>query len=165
MSQRAVLLIDRRCGILSAMNTRFLLKLLDSGFIFRSGMVLLALSLVVLGEFFIIDLISGFWGLYFTLALASATGLAGVFLSYREITARINLIKEEVTEGQFSEKDMVQLAGAIVTALLLLLPGFMSDFFGAIGFFPVVRMGYGRLATFKMTPKLNEIYEYMRLYD
>lgn len=147
------------------MDTRFLLKLLDTGFIFKAGMVLLGLSVAVLGEFFIISLISGFWGIYFTLAVAAVTGLAGVFLSYREIAARISLIKEMVSDGVFSEKELIQLAGAIVSALLLLLPGFVTDFFGAIGFFPVIRMVYGRIATWRMTPKLNEIYEYMRLYD
>ncbi|MDC7226198.1 MAG: FxsA family protein [Spirochaetales bacterium] len=147
------------------MNTRFLLKLLDTGFIFRLCMILLALSLVVLGEFFLMDFISGFWGIYFTLALAASTGLAGVFLSYREITARITLIKESVSEGVYSEKDMIQLIGSIAAALLLLLPGFITDFFGIIGFFPVIRMIYGKGATLGMRAKLRETYEYLRLYD
>ena len=147
------------------MDTRFLLKLFDSGYILRTGMVLLGLSLVVLGEFFLIYFISGFWGVYFTLAVAAVTGLIGVFLSYREIASRIAMVKKGVSEGVFLEKDMVQLAGAIVSGLLLLLPGFVTDLFGAIGFFSVIRFGYGRIATWRMTPKLNEIYEYMRLYD
>ena len=159
------LLIGSRCVILCAMNTRFFLKLFDAGYILRAGMILLGLSLVVLGEFFIIDFISGYWGVYFTLALAAFTGLAGVFLSYRETAARISLIKAEVSEGEYSERDMVQLAGAIVSGLLLLMPGFVTDFFGAIGFFPVIRMLYGRAATWKLTPGLSEIYEYLKLYD
>ena len=141
------------------------MKLFDSGFIFRAGMVLLGLSLVILGEFFLVEFISGFWGVYFTLAVAAVTGLAGVFLSYREIAARITLIKQGVIDGIFLEKDMIQLAGAIVAGLLLLLPGFITDFFGALGFFSVVRMLYGRLATYRLSPKLNMIYEHMRLYD
>ena len=147
------------------MDTRFILKLFDSGFIFRAGMVLLGLSLIILGEFFLLEFLSGFWGIYFTLALAAATGLAGVFLSYREISARIALVKQGVVDGVFLEKDMIQLAGAIVAGLFLLLPGFITDVFGALGFFSVVRSLYGRLATWKMSPKLNKIYEYMRLYD
>ena len=149
------------------MNTRFLLKFLDPGFILKSAMILLGLSLIVLGEFFLIEFISGFWGVYFTLALSAVTGLVGLILSYREITARISIINEGVSDGVYSEKEMVQLAGAIIGGLLIIFPGFITDFFGAISFFPVIRMLYpaGRIATVKMGSQLNELYEYMRLYD
>ena len=147
------------------MNTRFLLKFLDPGFILKTAIVLLGLSLIGLGEFFIIELISGFWGVYFTLAVAAASGLAGLFLSYREINTIIGIIREGVSEGVYSEKEMVQLAGALFGGLLLLFPGFITDVFGAISFFPVIRMLYGRIITRKVSSQLNELYEYLRLYD
>lgn len=147
------------------MNTKFLLKLLDPGFILKTGMVLLGLSLVVLGEMFLLDFISSFWGIYFTLAVAALTGLTGLFFSYRELSARISVIKDCVNEGIYSEKDFIQLAGAVAGALLLLIPGFITDFFGAVSFFPVIRMFYGKLITVKMGGQLNEIYEYLKLYD
>ena len=147
------------------MNTRFLLKFLDTGFILRTAFVFLGLSLIVLGEIFIIDFISGFWGIYFTLALTAVFGLAGVFLSYREVAARINLIHTEVKEGEYSEKDMTQLAGAILGGFLLIFPGFITDVLGAISFFPVIRMLYGKFVTFKIGSQLRELYEYLRLYD
>ncbi len=147
------------------MNIRYLLKLLDSGFILKTGIVLLGLSVIVLGEFFIIDFISGFLGLYFTLAVAAVTGLAGLLLSYREIAIRIRLIKDEASDGVYTQKEMVQLAGAIVSGLLLIIPGFLTDFFGAIGFFPVIRVLYGKIATRNFKHRISEIYEYLRLYD
>lgn len=128
-------------------------------------MVLLGLSLIVLGEVFFIGCISGFWGLYFTLAVAAVTGLAGLFFSYREISTRINIIREGVSEGVYTEKEIVQLAGAIIGGLLLLMPGFFTDFIGAISFFPVVRTVYGRIIIALAGARLNELYEYLRLYD
>ncbi len=151
--------------LLSSMNTRFLLKFLDPGFVLKAAFIILGLSLVVLGEIFIIQFISGFLGVYFTLAVAALTGIIGLFLSYNEISSRIKLIREGVSEGVYSEKDMVQLAGALFGGLLLLLPGFITDFIGAISFFPVIRMLYGRLITRNISSKLSEAYEYLRLYD
>ena len=147
------------------MNTRFLLKLLDPGFILKTALVLLGISLVVLCEFFLIEFISELWGVYFTLAIAAATGLAGLFFGYREIFARINIIKGGISEGVYPEKEFIQLAGAIVAGLLLLMPGFITDVLGAVGFFPVIRMLYGKIVLIKMNGRLSELYEYMRLYD
>lgn len=147
------------------MNTRFLLKFFDPGFILKAAFVILALSLVALGEIFIIQYISSFWGVYFTLALTASTGLIGLFFSYREVAGRIRLIRAGVVDGEYSEKDMIQLAGAILGGILLLFPGFFTDFLGIISFFPVIKSLFGRIMTKNISSRISEAYEYLRLYD
>lgn len=147
------------------MNTRFLLRFFDPGYILKAAFIILGLSIIVLGEIFIIQYISGYWGVYFTLAAAAATGLISLFFSYREIAGRIRIIREGVVDGEYSEKDMIQLAGAIIGGFMLLLPGFITDFFGLISFFPVVRALIGRLVTINIRGRMPEAYEYLRLYD
>ncbi len=144
---------------------KFLLKFLDQTFVLKAALVLLGVSLIFIGEIFLIEFISGFLGIYFTLAIAASTGFAGLFFSLREINSRINLIREEVSEGIYSEKDMVQLTGAFAGGLLLLIPGFITDALGVVSFFPVVRMLYGRLISKYLSLNLTEAYEYLRLYD
>jgi UPF0716 protein FxsA len=128
-------------------------------------MILIGLSLIVLAEIFFIEFVGELWGIYFTLAVAALTGLAGLFFSYREISTRITIIRDGVSEGVYPEKEFIQLAGAIVVGLLLLMPGFVTDFIGAIGFFPVIRGLYGKIITARMGNRLNELYEYLKLYD
>ena len=159
------MLNDSRCDIFTAMNTRFLLKFFDPGFILKAAFIILGLSLIILGEIFIIQFVGGFWGVYFTLAVAASTGLIGLFFSFREVAGRIRLIKDGVINGEYSEKDMVQLAGAILGGGMLLLPGFVTDFFGILSFFPVIRSLYGYAITRGFSSRFSEAYEYLRLYD
>lgn len=147
------------------MNTRFLLKLLDTGFLLKAAIVLLLLSLVGIGEIFLIQFISEFWGAYFTLALVAATGLAGLFLCYRDVSVIIHQIKESAADGEFPGREMVSLAGAIAGALLLLIPGFITDFIGLISFFPVIKTLIGRIITRKQSGRMHELYEYLKIYE
>jgi len=147
------------------MNTRFLLKLLDTGFLLKTALVLLLLSLVLIGEIFIIQFISEFWGAYFTLALAAATGLAGLFLCFRDVSVIIHMIRGRASDGEFPDKEMVSLAGAIACGLLLLLPGFVTDFFGIIGFFPVIKTLFGKVITRNQGGRMHELYEYLKIYE
>ena len=147
------------------MNTRFLLKLLDTGFLLKTALFLLLLSLVLIGEIFLIQLISEFWGAYFTLALVAVTGLAGLFMCFRDVSVIISQIKEKAADGEFPEREMVSLSGAIAGALLLLLPGFITDFIGLISFFPVIKTVLGRIITRGQGGRMHELYEYLRIYE
>ncbi|MBI9107263.1 MAG: FxsA family protein [Spirochaetales bacterium] len=147
------------------MNNRFLLKLLDTGFLLKIAFVLLLLSLVFIGEFFVVLFISEFWGAYFTLAVVALTGLAGLFLSFRDVSVIIHLIRDKAGEGEFPEKEMVSLSGAIAGGLLLILPGFITDFLGIISFFPVIKTLYGKIITLKQGGRMHELYEYLKIYE
>lgn len=147
------------------MNTRFLLKLFDPGFILKTAFILLLFSLILLGEIFLIQFVSEYWGRYFTLALAAATGLAGLFLCYRDISSIIALIKAKAADGEFPGKEMSSLAGAFVGALFLIFPGFITDILGIISFLPIVRNLYGKAVTVNKSDLMHELYEYMKVYD
>jgi UPF0716 protein FxsA len=147
------------------MNTKFLLKLLDTGFLLKTALVLLLLSLVLIGEIFLIQFISEYWGAYFTLALAAATGLAGLFLCFRDISVIIHLIKDKAADGEFPDREMVSLAGALAGGILLLMPGFITDFIGIISFFPVIKTLIGRIITMNQSGRMHELYEYLKIYE
>ena len=141
------------------------MKLFDPGFLLKAAMIILLLSLVMIAEIFLIQFISGYLGTYFTLAVVAATGLGGLFFCFRDVSTIIGLVRTRAADGEFPDREMVSLAGAIIVGVMLLLPGFITDFLALIGFFPVIKTLYGRIATRGRSGKMHEIYEYLKIYE
>lgn len=139
--------------------------MLDTGFILKSAFILLLISIIPLAEIMLIQFLGEFLGIYFTLAVAAVTGLAGLFLAYRDIRGIVKQIRIKSAEGLYPGREMLSLAGALFGGIMLICPGFITDFIGALSFFPVIRTLAGRFITRNMEPRLREAYEYMRLYE
>ena len=139
--------------------------MLDSGFILKTALLLLLLSLLMIGEIYLIQFISEFWGTYFTLAITALTGLVGLGFSFRDVLVLIKAVKAGSAAGSYPEKELILLSGSIIGGILLLIPGFLTDCLGFLGFFPVVRGLYGRLFTRNRRGNMNELYEYLKLYE
>ena len=147
------------------MNSKFLMKLMDPGFLFKFAAILLLVSLVFIAEIFLIQFVGGLIGSYFTLAVVALTGLAGLFLSYYDISSIITVLKEKAADGEFPEREMFSFSGALLGGLFLLIPGFLTDFLGLIALFPVVKMLYGRVLLHGRADSMHELYEYLRIYE
>ncbi len=146
-------------------NMRFILRFFDSAFIVKLLLLALLYSLVPLAEIFLLIYLGGMIGNYFTLALAAFTGLAGMLIALLEFQKNLAVLKWKTKQGIFPKSEFITLAGVLAGGLLLLTPGFITDFFGFLLFIPVIRNSLGHLLVNKTQTGLKELYEYLKLYD
>ena len=58
----------------------------------------------------------------------------------------------------------MEIAGLFCGSLMLLTPGFITDIIGFLLLFPSIRDNVGKFVTARVSNKLREIYEYLKLY-
>lgn len=143
----------------------FLMKLFQKDFILKLLLLALLYSLVPLSETFLILRLGGIFGNYIVLAIAATTGILGVLIAFSEVNQIIKAIKYKLKEGIYPGKEFISLAGVLTGGLLLLTPGFITDFLGLLLFMPVLRNKVGKIITSRMEKNLKDIYEYLKLYE
>ena len=165
--QRAVLLPLHVRGKMPAamIGAGVLLKFLEKTFFSRVLLLFLLYSLLPLSEIVLILYMGGMLGKYLTLACAATTGLLGVLMAATQFRKELHELRLKVKEGIYPGREFMSLAGIFVGGLLLLTPGFITDFFGFLLFIPVIRTFVGGLITRRMEKRLKEVYEYLKLYE
>jgi UPF0716 protein FxsA len=78
-------------------------------------------------------------GVWATLALVILSAMLGAALLRIQGTGILRRISVETQNGGIPSRDLVHGAMIVVAALLLLLPGFITDIFGLLLFIPAVR--------------------------
>ncbi len=144
---------------------KFVLRFLERTFITRLLILALLYSLLPLAEIFLLIYLGDRIGNYFTLALAASTGLIGMLFALRGFQKNLQLLKARIKGGEFPIEEFITLTGIFAAAVLLLTPGFITDFLGFLLFVPVIRSSLGRFIIRLTRTNLKEIYEYMKLYD
>jgi UPF0716 protein FxsA len=109
---------------------RMLLAFLDRDYLFKLLLVLLAYSLVPLGEIFFFLFLGSLIGNYLVLVLAAVAGVAGAFVG----TMQVRRLTSASREAPPSD-----VAGLAVAAVLLITPGFLTDVVGFLLLVPRVR--------------------------
>ncbi|MBI9103559.1 MAG: FxsA family protein [Spirochaetales bacterium] len=146
-------------------NIKVLLNFFDLNFIKKNLLLFLLFALVPFGELLFILYVGEHFGRYLVFALAVTTGLVGFFLSYNLIQGVIIRIKRKIKNDEYPGQDFLGLAGAVVAAILLISPGFLTDIVGILLFIPGIRNGVGKLVVSRMEIQLKELYEYLKLYE
>lgn len=126
--------------------------------------IFLLLSLLPVGEIFLILYLYRYITLYLLLALLMVTSFLGFIISYWRIVFVLKRIKISITMGVFPEKGLMQLAGSFAASILLIFPGFISFITGIIIFLPGVNKKVGMLFN-GSNNKSKQLYEYLKLYD
>ncbi len=147
------------------LSMKSLIRFLDRGFIMKVLLVIMLYSLVPFGEFFLLLAIREYIGAYITMAAVAATALVALLYVRGRLTRILGDIHAGIREGEYPEESFDHLAGLLISAVLLLTPGFVSDFVGLVLFVPIPRRLSGRLITSRMRGRLKELYEYIKLYD
>ncbi|MAG13503.1 MAG: hypothetical protein CMN78_02785 [Spirochaetales bacterium] len=141
-----------------------LIRFVDRSFLLRFLYLSLFYSLVPLGEIVLILYLRRYVGFYLLLAGITSTGLLGLGFAWRELSAVLVRLRAQVHDGTYPGEEYTDLAGAVIGSLFLLTPGFVTDFFGLLFLFPLLRRVIGRHITRRMDGRLKELYEYLKLY-
>ncbi len=142
-----------------------MLRFFDKTFVTKVLVLALLYSLVPLAEIFLLIYLGDRIGNYITLALAAATGLAGMLIALRSFQKNLTALKEKIRKGVYPGEEFINVAGILVGAILLLTPGFITDCLGLLLFVPGIRQAVGALVLRATGTSMKELYEYLKLYD
>jgi len=144
---------------------RLILRFLDREFLVKLIFILLLYSLVPLGEIFLFLFLGDLIGNYLILAIAAVVGLVGILFAVGQIRRTLERLRGKIRRSQYPGKEFVDLVGILVSSVLLLTPGFITDFAGFLLLMPFFREALGRAIAKRMDKSFKEVYEYLRLYD
>lgn len=100
------------------------------------AILILLLPLAEIAGFVVVGQMVGVWG---TLGLVVLGGLVGIMLLRIQGLQMLKRLSEEGREGRMPGDAIVQGAMIVVAAVLLLIPGFVTDIIGLALFIPGVR--------------------------
>lgn len=103
------------------------------------GFILLLFILTPIVEIAVFIEVGGLIGLWPTLGLVVATAIAGTTLLRRQGLATMRSARESLTRGEFPVNEIFDGACLLASGFLLLTPGFITDFLGALLLIPLFR--------------------------
>ncbi|MCH8182632.1 MAG: FxsA family protein [Proteobacteria bacterium] len=103
------------------------------------GFILLLFILTPIVEIAVFIQVGGLIGLWPTLGLVVATAVAGTALLRRQGLATMRSARESLARGEFPVNEIFDGACLLASGLLLLTPGFITDFLGALFLAPMFR--------------------------
>lgn len=103
------------------------------------GFILLLFILTPIVEIAVFIQVGGIIGLWPTLGLVVATAIAGTTLLRRQGLATMHSARESLARGEFPVNEIFTGACLLAAGLLLLTPGFITDFLGALLLVPLFR--------------------------
>ena len=127
--------------------------------------VLLLASLLMIIDGYVLILVSRFLGIYLLLAAEATTGLIGVVAILSSYRHTVTCVREAVHDGRYPEAEFRTLSCLWVSAICLVLPGFVTDALGIAVIFPPIRWGVGFWIERAGKSRFEELYEYLKLEE
>ena len=143
--------------------THHFIKAVDRDFFFRLILILLLYSLVPLAEIFLFIYLGELIGNYLVLVIAAAAGMGGALIALGQAQGAWERLRARLHAGTYPGREFADLAGIIVSGILLITPGFITDLLGYLLMVPALRTRLRGILKDKLHKSFKDIYEYLRL--
>lgn len=140
-----------------------LLQLCDRSFVIRLLLLLLLLAIPVIGDGLLLLMLAERYGRYLALAMAASTGLISLFFLVNSISSTLRTMQLRIAAAQFPARQYHDLAALVTAAVLLLLPGLLTDLLGLLFYLPLFRSLLGALVCRPFRRRMAEVYEYQKM--
>lgn len=120
-------------------------------------------SLLLIADGYVLIVASRSVGVYLLLALEASTGLVGVIAVLNSYRTALDRIRRVARAGVYPAKEFGSLICLLVGAILLIIPGFVTDGVGIAVQIPPLRWAVGSVAQRVARARLEELYEYMQM--
>lgn len=147
------------------LRTTRLLMFVRREFLAKFFFLLLFGSLLLLIDAFVLVLITTVENMYLVFALLAGTGFVGVVFVLNSADGCLEDIRHQVLQGSYPAQRFNELAGLVLSGMLLVMPGFFTDAIGILLYLPVIRPLVGSVVTARSESQLHEIYEYLKMQD
>ena len=132
-------------------------------FFFKLVLILLLYSLVPLAEIFLFIYLGELIGNYLVLIIAAVAGLGGALIALSQVQAARERLRVQLKAGRYPGREFADLAGILVSGILLITPGFITDLLGYLLMIPAVRDAVRGMIRNKLDRSFKDIYTYLRL--
>jgi len=129
------------------------------GFLF----LLLLYSLFLLGDAYTLMYLAQQYGVFLALATSATITFAGILLIAANVRAILGRVRRRVRDGVVPGRDYDRLAGILLSALLLVTPGFITHALAVVFFLPILRRLAGSLITRSFKTELAQAYDYLKI--
>jgi UPF0716 protein FxsA len=120
-------------------------------------------SLILLGDAYVLVLVSRHLGVYLLLAILATTGLVGVTLVLVAYRSSLRRMWKSVGSGVYPREEFRRMIPLLAAGALLVVPGFASDALGALLLIRPVGWIVGAFLERRNRRRFEELYEYLRL--
>jgi UPF0716 protein FxsA len=120
-------------------------------------------ALLLLADAYVLVLVSRRMGIYLLLAVVASTGLIAIITVTGAYRAELDTMWRIVHEGHYPRREFRRIVPLLAGAVLLVVPGFVSD---GVGLLLIVRpVGWllGAAVERRHRRRFQELYEYLRL--
>ncbi|HYW83979.1 MAG: FxsA family protein [Spirochaetia bacterium] len=143
--------------------TRHFIQAVGKDFFFKLILILLLYSLVPLAEIFLFIYLGELIGNYLVLIIAAVAGMGGALIALSQVQAARERLRAQLKAGRYPGKEFADLAGILVSGILLITPGFITDLLGYLLMIPALRGVVRGLVRSKLDRSFKDIYAYLRL--
>jgi UPF0716 protein FxsA len=126
-------------------------------------LALLVWSLVPVGEIFFFIYLTSLIGNSLVIILAAVAGAAGVCAGISPARRAGSRLRAALASGHFPGRDAVDLGGLLVSAVLLITPGFVTDAAGFLLLVPSLRAWVGRRLASLLKTQVRDVYDRLKL--
>jgi UPF0716 protein FxsA len=142
-------------------DTRPLARFLERDYLFKLILFLLVYAAVPVGEIFLFIWLGNLIGNYLTFALAAVAGVVGAFVALSQGLRIWAKLREKLGRGADPTEQLVDAAGLLVSAVLLVTPGFFTDLVGYALLVPAARVAVGTFVVRKMGRTVEDVRAYL----
>jgi UPF0716 protein FxsA len=126
---------------------------------------LLLLSLLIVADGYVLILVSRVLGIYLLLAIEAATGMVAVIVVLGSYRHTLDSMHRTVREHGYPGQELRTLTCYWIGAMMLVVPGFVTDVLGVVVIIPPGRWLIGLWAERFLRDRFEELYVYLKLED
>jgi UPF0716 protein FxsA len=142
---------------------RAMLVFFDRGFLFKLILALLVWALVPFGEICFFIYLGSLIGNSLVIILAAVAGPAGISVGVSQARRAALRLRAALADGSFPGRDAADLGGLLVSAVLLITPGFVTDAAGFLLLVPSLRSWAGRRLAAVLKTQVRDVYDRLKL--
>jgi UPF0716 protein FxsA len=142
---------------------RHFIHAVGKDFFFKLILLLLLYSLVPLAEIFLFIYLGELIGNYLVLIIAAVAGMAGALIALSQVQGARERLRAQLRAGRYAGREFADMAGIIVSGILLITPGFITDLLGYLLMIPALRDALRGVIKNKLDKSFKDIYTYLRL--
>ena len=143
--------------------TRHFITVVGKDFFFKLVLILLLYSLVPLAEIFLFIYLGELIGNYLVLVIAAVAGMAGALIALSQVQRARERLRVKLRAGTYPGREFADMAAILVSGVLLITPGFVTDLLGYLLMIPALRDALRGLIAKKLDKSFKDIHAYLRL--
>lgn len=139
-------------------------------FVKKESLARIFLWMMGLGIFILLDTLSTIAlaariGAYLAVAMVGILTWAGLGIFFASMARHIRILRNTASKGSLPRAEFVHISALALGALLVIIPGFVTDLLGWLCYLPPVRMALGGLIYRRFEHEFEQVYQHLAIDD